>query len=299
MSLKVKLISLITLFMLMLAVLIVGVLASTQTINIKGSVSFNISDSSLYVKDIRLQNSLIGEEDIDFLPGYVNQSFTFNLGEIESSLGTIKLEIDVVNTTETLFQASTSTTIPNVAIEVEGIINGDNIEVSQAPSYTGVSGTIIVTITFTGTTQENITLDNIVINLEEIEEITYNVTFINSSSIVLYIKIDDNPRQTIESGETVYINGKQIIITPDAATPLSSLKNNILLSNEIELYSPSPGGLNLTLFLDGESIGVHYGQPSWSVPSTVENWESYETSDSAVVGHLVKDCVIEIVDGWL
>ena len=55
MSLKIKLISCISLFMLMIGVLIIGVFAATQTINLKGNVEFNVSDTTLYVKDIRLQ----------------------------------------------------------------------------------------------------------------------------------------------------------------------------------------------------------------------------------------------------
>lgn len=55
MSLKIKLLSSISLFMLMIGILIIGVVCATpQTINLNGNVNFNIADKSLYVKDIRL-----------------------------------------------------------------------------------------------------------------------------------------------------------------------------------------------------------------------------------------------------
>ena len=58
MSLKIKLMSMISAFVLVLSMLLVGVLAATQTINLKGTVSFNITDNTLYIKDIRIQTEL-------------------------------------------------------------------------------------------------------------------------------------------------------------------------------------------------------------------------------------------------
>ena len=74
MSLKVKLISIISLFMLMLGALIIGVFAATQQqISIQGNLSFVVPDRSLYVKEVRYQEA--GGEEIvvdSFTPGYIN-----------------------------------------------------------------------------------------------------------------------------------------------------------------------------------------------------------------------------------
>ena len=59
MSAKVKLMSVISLFILMLGVLILGVLAvGSQTIHLDGNVNFNVGDKSLYVKDVRLKEDM-------------------------------------------------------------------------------------------------------------------------------------------------------------------------------------------------------------------------------------------------
>ena len=54
MSLKMKLTSAIIMFMLILSTLVIGVIAAeSQTISMKGNVSFNINDRSLYLKSVR------------------------------------------------------------------------------------------------------------------------------------------------------------------------------------------------------------------------------------------------------
>ena len=56
MSAKVKLISLISAFMLVLGIIVIGVLAvSQQTLRMSGSVNFNVDDKSLYVKQVRIK----------------------------------------------------------------------------------------------------------------------------------------------------------------------------------------------------------------------------------------------------
>ena len=75
-SLRVRLFTVLSMFVIAIAMLIVGVWAigETQTINLNGSVNFNIADKTLYVKDVRLQQS-INEEPSSistFISGYAN-----------------------------------------------------------------------------------------------------------------------------------------------------------------------------------------------------------------------------------
>ena len=180
MSLKVKLISCISLFMLMLGVLIIGVFAATQTINLKGTVEFNVEDTSLYVKDIRLQTEPTGEaETIDnFMPGYTNATFDLNLGIVSSSSGSIKLYLDFINTTSTTFSATASGG-RGVTLTTDGIINGDSVPIANVSTYEGISGTVTLTIQFNGS-MGSVSLDGIVITLEELNILEGLVVYVSN-----------------------------------------------------------------------------------------------------------------------
>ena len=77
MSIRMKLISLVGAFVLVLGLVITGVLAaSSQTITMNGSVNFNVTDKSLWVKEVRMQES--GSDPVvvlNFTPGYINGDF--------------------------------------------------------------------------------------------------------------------------------------------------------------------------------------------------------------------------------
>ena len=201
MSLKVKLISCISLFMLMIGVLIIGVFAATQTINLKGTVNFDIDDTTLYVKDIRVQTESTGEPETieNFIPGYINQSVDLNLGTVSSSSGTVNVYFDFINTTSTAYTA-TATGGSDVVLSTSGIINGDAVSITNVPIYDGISGTIILTIKFTGGTSGDVSLDGIVITIEE-------VTIVEVSS-------SDPNLGTAEGGGIVEI-GDEVTLTAD------------------------------------------------------------------------------------
>ena len=85
-SLKVKLVSIVSAFMLALSLLIIGVWAvgEAQHINLSGNVNFTISNNTLYIKDIRIRdaNDLTGQGSTieNFIPGFVNGDFDLDLG---------------------------------------------------------------------------------------------------------------------------------------------------------------------------------------------------------------------------
>ena len=201
MSLKIKLISCISLFMLMIGVLVIGVFAATQTINLKGTVNFDIDDTTLYVKDIRVQTESTGEPETieNFIPGYINQSVDLNLGTVSSSSGTVNVYFDFVNATSTAYTA-TATGGSDVVLSTSGIINGDAVSITNVPIYDGISGTIILTIKFTGGTSGDVSLDGIVITIEE-------VTIVEVSS-------SDPNLGTAEGGGIVEI-GDEVTLTAD------------------------------------------------------------------------------------
>ena len=169
-SLKVKLVSIVSAFILALSLLIVGVWAvgEAQHINLSGSVNFTISDDTLYIKDIRVRDEgdLTGQgTTIDnFLPGFVNGDIDLDLGERTADTS-FTLLFDVINTTTTEYKASTASTIVNATLSVSGIIAGDGIAPSEITNSTPISGTIVMTVTVQSAGV--VSLDGIVIDIEE------------------------------------------------------------------------------------------------------------------------------------
>lgn len=171
MSLKIKLYSAISAFVLILSLLIIGVFAANeQRINLKGNVDFNVADTTLYVKNIRVRNELVDEGTTisNFMPGFVNGSLDINLGTIENVIGTVIISIDVINTTSTTLSASGSGTLNNATYSASGVISGDSVSVSDVTTHDGLSGTIDIMVSLTGSdTTANVSLDGISIDFTE------------------------------------------------------------------------------------------------------------------------------------
>ena len=184
-SLRVKLLSCLAVVCLAVAMLVVGIWAAgTQTINLKGQVDFSISDPSLYVKDIRLKNSMEdassnGETIDNFVPGYVNTTMNLNLGQIDNSTGGLSIYIDIINTTDTTYVASTTSSINGADIIVGGTINGEAVSQSNILTTDTPSGTVEIVIS----APDIATLDlgQISISLDEYTLPTLNVSTNNSS----------------------------------------------------------------------------------------------------------------------
>lgn len=180
--------------------LLVGVYAAgTQTIHLSGNVNFDVSDRTLYVKDVRIKddNSLSGQgSTIDgFMPGFVNGDFNLDLGSVTSAAGEFTLYIDVINTSTTACTASTDSTLSNATLSVSGQISGDGIAIGDIANTESISGTIVVTITFTAQTSGTINLNDIIIIIEEFNG--YNVTLNIASSV-------PNMLQIIVDSDTIY-----------------------------------------------------------------------------------------------
>ena len=287
MSLKVKLISTISAFILVLSMLFVGVFAATNnfTINLKGNVEFNIDDSTLYIKDIRLSDGLTAGETIDsFLPGFAKESFDLDFGSITSDSGTVVIEIDVINTTATAYSASSESSISNATLSVSGTIAGDSVPIAQVATYTGISGTIQITIQTTSLATIN--LNNIMINITE--SAGYNVTFINNSSTTVYVRTDNNVIQTVNSSETRYLNG-YIFYLAFSESSLNVSGTSINSVGEIVLYAP------------GTSSGFLYninveGLGSWGYDG-VDWYGTLGRLESIFTLNLEKDYTIELENG--
>ena len=184
MSLKVKLISIGALFILMLGVLVFDVFAATQQLTLKGSISFNIRDKSLYVKDVRIKQNLNSQpQSIDsFLPGYLNQDFDIDLtGIIETNTyGSFSLYFDIINTTENYWEIK-NVSLPNnlisqgVKVSYSGMVETNDLTDTDNDGYknftnieTAPYDTLILTITAPNANEEApLVLDGIVITIDE------------------------------------------------------------------------------------------------------------------------------------
>ncbi len=300
MSLKVKLISVVSVFILVLSMLLVGVLAATGsfTINLKGNVQFNIDDSTLYIKDIRLSDGQTEGETIDnFLPGFVWESFELDFGTVSSDSGTISIEIDVINTTATTYNASSQSSLSNATLSVSGTIAGDSVPLDQVATYDGISGTIYISVQVTSSTSIN--LDNIIIDIAELQD--FNVTFTNSSSATAYVKMDNGEVQAVGNGEVVYLNGSKfyLALEENSLNTTQAISYNSL--NKIELYAPTPTTYDYLIVLNGVGSGVCYSNGAWratvidvEVPSYDENWE---LNGDILTRNLINDCTIELQNG--
>ena len=217
-SLKVKLVSIVSAFILALSLLIVGVWAvgEAKHINLSGSVNFTISDNTLYIKDIRVRDEgdLTGQgTTIDnFLPGFVNGDIDLDLGERTADTS-FTLLFDVINTTTTEYKASTSSIIPNATLSVSGIIAGDGIAPSEITNSTPISGTIVMTVTVQSAGV--VSLDGIVIDIEE--NTGYTVT----------IKCSGNYAAESFSYFVLIINGKNIVSTGFFGLPNTSSYDDV------------------------------------------------------------------------
>ena len=172
MSLKIKLISAISLFVLIVGILMVGVFAlPTQTISMKGSVSFDIADKTLYVKDVRLKNdnTLSGQgTTLDvFEPGFINGEYKIDLGSISADTS-FTLYFDIINTTSTFYSANETSTVTNASVSANGIIRGDAVDATTINEDTAISGTVELVVTISD--PQNVNLNNITILLNEYEE---------------------------------------------------------------------------------------------------------------------------------
>ena len=197
MSIKMKLVSLISLFILVLGIVVIGVLAaSQQTLTMTGSVNFNVADRSLWVKQVRIKQDN-GTDPVpvtEFLPGYINGENGFNMnigdftGENSNTLGSFSLYFDIINTTDIQWAISNVTLSSElqsqgVTTSYRGVISAGTLTSSdQITQDTELSGTLILTISAPNLSAgEAIDLSGITITIEEYVEPDLQVTSVFST----------------------------------------------------------------------------------------------------------------------
>lgn len=178
MSLKIKLASAIIMFLAVLAALVIGVLAAqSQTINMQGTINFEIADRSLYIKSASIDYGDGQERALDsFMPGYINGSFTANIGEHTITNTNFKICFDIINTTENTYYALEETTLSSelqgkITATASGTINPTTItdfdEEGNAIITPDTETNGRVTITVSAPSLLTLDLSGITITIEE------------------------------------------------------------------------------------------------------------------------------------
>ena len=271
-SLKVKLASIVSAFILALSLLIVGVWAvgQSQTITMEGSVNFDVADKSLYVKDVRMQednnSTPYSLKDQDkFMPGYINGNFNMNLGEFINDYGTFALYFDIINTmnestSETFAYTVDPPTQPSNGTATITIldINGDAIDKipqgtvkpSQISDSTQASATIKLVVSSPSATQVDLSEVTITINQYVPEVYDYFTFEIN------------------EDNQTVTLATYSLSSSTDVVIPATVSRNDEGQWIEGNTYT-------VTAIVSGSSPldGVFYnsGITSVELPSTLES----------------------------
>ena len=204
MSIKMKLVSLVSAFILVLGLVIAGVLAaSSQTITMNGSVNFNVTDKSLWVKEVRMQEA--GEEPVvisNFTPGYINGDFNFNVGDHNNSRGSFALQFDIINTT-------TNTYLVNVDYSGLSIITGLEVNITNLiPANTETITTI------TSETPITTTLELIVSN-PNLADIDLSLITININEVALGTLTYSYDSEALTATVTGCSEGAEIVIIPE------------------------------------------------------------------------------------
>ena len=256
MSIKLKLISFVTAFVMMLSIMVVGVYALQQTINLEGSINFQIDDKSLWVSDVRIKNDNYTEEQSieNFMPGYINNNFNLSISTITNNYGSFTLYFDIINTTEKEYNISASYAGSEANVTVSPSITeipagtGETITSSTQPTAT-------LAIEVSCPQGSSVDLSDINIIFEEIPSYTatINVTYSGLNVEDIYIAIND------DEDFTRYIKnyGEDQVIVLNNVTRIAfggtGSKLTRMITDPIDMTVTSNTGINESIYYVGNT----------------------------------------------
>ena len=256
MSIKLKLISFVTAFVMMLSIMVVGVYALQQTINLEGSINFQIDDKSLWVSDVRIKNDNYTEEQSieNFMPGYINTNFNLSISTITNNYGSFTLYFDIINTTEKEYNISAS-------------YDGSEANVTVSPSITEIPAGTGETIT--SSTQPTATLaievscpqgslvdlSDISIIFEEIPSYTatINVTYSGLNVEDIYIAINDDEDFTCYTKN--YGEDQVLVLNNVTRIAFGGIGSKLtrIITDPIDMTVTSNTGINESIYYAGNT----------------------------------------------
>ena len=256
MSIKLKLISFVTAFVMMLSIMVVGVYALQQTINLEGSINFQIDDKSLWVSDVRIKNDNYTEEQSieNFMPGYINNNFNLSISTITNNYGSFTLYFDIINTTEKEYNISASYAGSEANVTVSPSITeipagtGETITSSTQPTAT-------LAIEVSCPQGSSVDLSDISIIFEEIPSYTatINVTYSGLNVEDIYIAINDDEDFT----EYTKNYGEDQVIVLNNVTRIAfggiGSKLTRIITDPIDMTVTSNTGINESIYYAGNT----------------------------------------------
>lgn len=257
MSIKLKLISFVTAFVMMLSIMVVGVYALQQTINLEGSINFQIDDKSLWVSDVRIKNDNYTEEQSieNFMPGYINNNFNLSISTITNNYGSFTLYFDIINTTEKEYNISASYAGSEANVTVSPSITeipagtGETITSSTQPTAT-------LAIEVSCPQGSSVDLSDISIIFEEIPSYTatINVTYsggLNTENI--YIAINDDEDFTGYMNEN-YTEDQVIVLNNVTRIAFGGIGSKLTrVTDPIDMTVTSNTGINESIYYSGST----------------------------------------------
>ena len=276
-SLKVKLVSIVSAFILALSLLIVGVWAvgQSQTITMEGSVNFDVADKSLYVKDVRMQEdnnstpySLKEKEQDKFMPGYINGNFNMNLGEFTNDYGTFALYFDIINTMdestgETFAYTVDPPTQPSNGTATITILDNNGDTIDRIPQGTVKPSQI------TTSTQASASIKLIVSSPSasqvDLSEITITINQFIPPEVYDYFTFDineDNQTVTLTAYNSSLSDSTDVVIP---TTVSQNAEGQWIEGDTYTVTAIADGGD------DGNGVFTNSGITSIELPSTLES----------------------------
>ena len=180
MSAKVKLVSCIVGLIIAIGMLVVGVLAATQSdFLFQGNLTFAVADKSLYVRNVRYQHGMNTPQNVPgFRQGFINGGFDLNMSKVDfgdNTTGTFVLYFDIINfivggtTHEYIASASwTNSAVSGVSFSIDAgseKIEKGTVTPENLTDSTPISGSVALEIFVNNTT--NFDLSNITISFSQ------------------------------------------------------------------------------------------------------------------------------------
>ena len=180
MSAKVKLVSCIFGLIITIGMLVVGVLAATQSnFLFQGNLTFAVADKSLYVRNVRYQHGMNTPQNVPgFRQGFINGGFDLNMSNVDfgdNTTGTFVLYFDIINfvvdgtTHEYIASASwTNSAVSGVSFSIDAgseKIEKGTVTPENLTDSTPISGSVALEIFVNNTT--NFDLSNITISFSQ------------------------------------------------------------------------------------------------------------------------------------
>lgn len=298
MSIKLKLISFLSMFVLMLGVLIMGVFAiGQQTITLDGSVNFNIANKDLYIKDVRISNDNYTEQSVGgFLPGYINENFNLSLSTVSNQYGSFSLHFDIINTTTLAYDVTVSYPSNYQSQNIEVTVNS---EIPASPSeiteITDTTPTTEIVLMITNPNGYTINLSDITINISEQAKILEDFTFEGnvltaytgtasdlvipgSYSIVDGQYVEGNDYTVTEIGDGA-VSGLSSLISVTIPSCIQSIGDNAFTQNEYLETVKFIGNSQLTTIGEG-AFAECFEINELHIPASVVTIERYAFSNT-------------------